>query len=137
MLFRSNSTIFASSRLVKKVINDGELPEIFAKENDSEIPQRAIYIISGTGATLALFGSLTRLVEAASFIFLFTFAVVNIIAFKEIKENKIIAVFGASGAFAAVIMLILRFIKHSPLVLLILGVLIITVTVVRTWIYSN
>ena len=132
-----NSTIFASSRLVKKVINDGELPEIFAKENDSEIPQRAIYIISGTGATLALFGSLTRLVEAASFIFLFTFAVVNIIAFKEIKENKIIAVFGASGAFAAVIMLILRFIKHSPLVLLILGVLIITVTVVQTWIYSN
>ena len=63
-----NSTIFATSRLVIKVADDGELPSFLAHKNESGLPDRSIYIIGGFGALMASFGNLSSLVEAASFI---------------------------------------------------------------------
>ena len=130
-----NSTLFATSRLAIKVANDGELPSFLAHKNKSGLPDRSIYVIGGTGALLAAFGNLASLVEAASFIFLVTFSVVNFIAFKEIKENKTVSFLGGLGASISSILLFIRFLNRDLKIIIALAVLLFLATIGRNLIY--
>jgi len=131
-----NSTIFATSRLVIKVPDDGELPSFLAHKNESGLPDRSIYIIGGFGALMASFGNLSSLVEAASFIFLVTFAVINFIAFKEIEESKTVSFLGGAGALTASVSLFIRFLNRDFKIIIVLAVLLLMATVGRKLIYT-
>lgn len=131
-----NSTIFATSRLATKVANDGELPELLADKNNNGIPGKSIILIGGLGAVLASIGALSALVEAASFIFLITFTIVNFVAFYELDSNKLVSISGAIGAMLSLLVLSYRFIHKSPTVLVFLSLLIVFVTIGRTLLYK-
>lgn len=116
-----NATVFATGRLMRDVAKDGELPKFFAHENRQRIPDRAVFLIGGAGLVLAVIGNLAELVEAASLAFLFTFGVVNVLAFRERTSRRGVALFGASAAFAACGLLVWRIGTHQLATLIALG----------------
>ncbi|MDN6627119.1 MAG: APC family permease, partial [Pisciglobus halotolerans] len=89
-----NSTLFSTAKLAKKVSDDKELPQFMEKLNKNQIPSRGVILIGALAAVLTTVGSLSKLVEGASFVFLITFAVVNLISFQETKKYKAISVLG-------------------------------------------
>jgi amino acid transporter len=119
-----NSTLFATARLVYEVAEDGELPAVLDHKNKAGIPNRAVIILGVLAAILAVLGGLTILVEAASLSFLFTFAVVGGLAFRERVGLRLITGFGALAAAAASVALVGRMLKTDPLALVFLCLLV-------------
>ena len=78
-----NATLFATARLAYRVAEDGELPATLDHKNTRGIPDRAVIGLGTAAAVFATVGTLTSLVEAASLAFLFTFAVVCGLAFRQ------------------------------------------------------
>lgn len=120
-----NSTLFATARLAHKVAEDGELPAALDHENRAGVPDRAVIGLGAFAAILAIVGRLTTLVEAASLTFLFTFAIVSGLAFRERVGKRIFTGFGALAGAAASVALVVRFIQTDPLALVFLGLLVI------------
>lgn len=109
-----NATLFSTSRLMESVAEKKDLPQLFTKENDANIPYYAIIAISAVAITLSIIGSLDSLVDAASIIFLFTFGTVNMIAFlQKVKWNWICLV-GAIGCGLAIVADIIEQIENNP-----------------------
>jgi len=119
-----NATLFATARLASKVAKGGELPAALEHENKAGIPNRAVLGLGLAAAVLAAVGTLTTLVEAASLSFLFTFAVVGTLAFRQRAGLRIVTGFGAMAAAAASVALIVRLVRTDPLALLLLGLLV-------------
>jgi hypothetical protein len=61
-----------------------------------------------------VFGDLSSLVEAASLTFLFTFATVNYLAWRERAGQRLFTAAGALLASAATIALTIRLAQHQP-----------------------
>ncbi|WP_446008809.1 APC family permease [Candidatus Electrothrix sp.] len=119
-----NATLFATARLAYRVAEDGELPAVLDHKNAKGIPNRAVVGLGAAAAVLAAVGTLTSLVEAASLSFLFTFAVVCGLAFKQRAGLRIITGSGALAATAASVALVVRLISTDPLALVFLGLLV-------------
>jgi hypothetical protein len=119
-----NATLFATARLAYRVAEDGELPAMLDHKNAKGIPNRAVVGLGAAAAVLAAVGTLTSLVEAASLSFLFTFAVVCGLAFKQRAGLRIVTGFGALAATGASVALIVRLISTDPLALVFLGLLV-------------
>lgn len=119
-----NSTLFATARLTCKVADDGELPAAFSHRNSAGIPNRAVIGLGTLAAVLAVVGTLTGLVEAASLTFLFTFSVVSGLAFRERVGRRTVTGFGAVAAAAASVALIVRLVETDPPALVFLGLLV-------------
>jgi amino acid transporter len=126
-----NATLFATARLANTVAADGELPYFFRRKNSRGIPDRAVVFLGLTGASLAMASNLEDLVEAASLAFLFTFAVVNILAALETGHNRWVSWAGAAGACLAGTVLLIRIALKQPLVLGILAVMVFVVIGLR------
>lgn len=109
-----NSTLFATARLAKTVADHDELPKSLAHENSKEIPDRAIIGLGALSAVFAVFGNLSSLVEAASLIFLFTFATVNVLAWSEKAGHRYLTASGAVLSIAATIALSIRLFREQP-----------------------
>jgi len=108
-----NATLSATARLAYKVAEDR-----------AGIPDRAVMGLGAAAAVLAAVGTLTTLVEAASLAFLFTFAVVCGLAFRQRAGVRIATGFGAVAGAAASVALIARLIRTDPLALAFLGLLV-------------
>jgi amino acid transporter len=119
-----NATLFATARLTHTVAEDGELPAALDHRNKAGIPDRAVIVLGAAAAVLAAAGTLTSLVEAASLAFLFTFAVVCGLAFRQRAGLRFVTGFGALAGVAASIALIIRLIRNDPLALVLLGLLV-------------
>ncbi len=119
-----NATLFATARLTFTVAEDGELPATLDHKNGADIPDRAVILLGSAAAVLAAIGTLTTLVEAASLSFLFTFAVVCGLAFRQRAGLRIITGLGALAAVAASVALVVRLISTNPLALVFLGLLV-------------
>ena len=119
-----NATLFATARLAHRVAEDGELPATLDHENPRGIPDRAVIGLGTAAAVLAAVGSLTTLVEAASLAFLFTFAVVCGLAFRQRAGARALTGLGALAATAATVALIVRLIRTDPWALVFLGLLV-------------
>ncbi len=131
-----NSTLFSTARLAKKVAGDHELPQFMNHENKAHVPDRGIIIISALSMVFAVIGSLDQLVEGASFIFLFTFGIVNVIAYMEVKKWRFFSLLGAVGAFLALLSLGYKMAMHSPIILVIFILLLLMATIGRKFIYK-
>lgn len=119
-----NATLFSTSRLMESVAEKKDLPDLFAKENKSNIPVYALLSIAGIASVLAIIGSLGSLVDAASIIFLFTFGTVNLIAFLQRVKWRWFSLAGAIGCVFALIADIIEQIEKTPIA--ICGLIVIT-----------
>jgi amino acid transporter len=119
-----NATLFATARLARKVSEEGELPASLKKRDKRGLPRRSIILIGAGGAILSVSGSLSGLVESASLVFLFLFAVVNLLALKESKKRRLISLLGVIGATSAALVLMWRFLTTAPELLGVLSLMI-------------
>lgn len=105
-----NATLFATARLARSVAMEGQMPDIFAREDKEGVPYAGILLISAVALALAVLGGLGDLVKGASVVFLVVFGLVNVIALKKRIARPVIAWFGCIGAaFAAVVLAIHQF----------------------------
>lgn len=109
-----NATLFSTSRLMESVAKKKDLPNLFVKENESNIPYFSLLTIAGFSVTLSIIGSLGSLVDAASIIFLFTFGTVNFIAFQQKVKWRWICFVGAIGCGLAMVEDIIEQIEKIP-----------------------
>ena len=119
-----NSTLFATARLAHEVAEDGELPAAVDHTNGADVPDRAVIGLGALAAALAALGSLSTLVEAASLAFLFTFAVVCGLAFRERAGHRAWTGLGAALAAGAAVALVVRLVRTDPWALAALAALV-------------
>ncbi len=100
-----NSTLFSTGKLARRVASDGELPAWLDHQNAAGVPDRPIILIGAVATLLAVTGSLSTLVEAASLVFLATFMSVNLIAARHLDGRSWLQ--WTAIAIAAVIGLVL------------------------------
>lgn len=118
-----NSTLFATARLASEVAAHGELPEALEHENVHGVPDRAVIGLGLLAAGLAVLGSLTSLVEAASLTFLFTFTVVCGLALREGVGHRLATAGGTLACGAATVALFVRLLATNAAALLALAAL--------------
>jgi amino acid transporter len=102
-----NATVFATARLAERASRDGEMPAIFARRNDHNVPFAGTLVIAGVAMVLVILGGIQSLVEGASFVFLMIFAMVNAIAINRGVGSRLTASVGLVGSLAAAVMLAL------------------------------
>jgi len=119
-----NAKLFATAHLAYKVAEDSELPAVLDHKNRAGIPNRAVMGLGGAAVVLAAVGTLTTLVEAASLAFLFTFAVVCGLAFRQRAGVRGATGFGAVAGADASVAFIVRLIRTDPLAPAFLGLLV-------------
>lgn len=115
-----NSTLFSSAKLVRRIARDGELPKWFDSTNRFDVPGRPIVIIGAVATFLAVVGSLSSLVEAASLVFLATFGVVNAIYLREFEAFRWIVYAALAVGLVIGLVLIARLLVTATLPLAIL-----------------
>jgi hypothetical protein len=90
--------------------------------------------MAGLAAVLATIGSLDSLVDAASLIFLITFAFVNYISFQQKMKYKLLSLIGSVACLIAIILSSYEQFQNRPIPLIILLVLITLVLIGRPFI---
>ena len=110
-----NSTLFSTANLSKNIANQKELPPWFQHTNKNDVPDRSIILLGSIAGIMAVTGSLSSLVEAASLIFLCTFGVVNWLAYQESPKKKWIPMLGLAVGFLTGIALVFRLIISKPI----------------------
>ncbi|MFL9843156.1 APC family permease [Flavobacterium rhizosphaerae] len=109
-----NSTLFSTAQLSRRIADDKELPQWFSHKNSNGVPGRAIILIGAIAGLLAVIGSLSALVEAASLVFVVTFGIVNFICYKERDTKKWIPMVGVVIAGITLVALLFRVIISKP-----------------------
>jgi amino acid transporter len=132
-----NATLFATARLARDVAAAGEFPSLFAHENLAGVPDRAVITLGGLAAVFAVVGPLDDLVESASLVFLFTFAVVSGLAFAERAGSRWLTAAGAIGSGAAALALAFRLARSAPAVFGLLAALGTVAVVGRPWLLRH
>jgi len=132
-----NSTLFSTAKLADRVAEDGELPIFFEHVNSNGIPDRAVIVIGILAATLAVTGSLSTLVEAASLIFLFTFGTVNFIAIDHLDQKKWIPWLGIIIGAITLLILLTRLTFIAPVALSIIVFLVFVIVFIRPYILQK
>jgi len=94
-------------------------------------------IIAGFAALLATIGSLSTLVDAASLIFLITFATVNYISFQQKMKYKWLSLVGAVACLVAIILSSYNQFQNNPILLIIIVVLIALTLIGRPFILKR
>jgi amino acid transporter len=117
-----NATLFSTGRLMETVAKKKDIPNLFVKENQADIPYYAIIIMAGLAATLATIGSLSALVDAASLIFLITFAIVNYISYQQKLKYKTISLIGSIACLIAILLSSYAQLQNKPIPLIIIFV---------------
>lgn len=103
-----NATVFATARLAEQAAQDGEMPELFARRDERDVPWFGTIVISGLAIVLVLVGGIEQLVEGGSFVFLLVFALVNWLAILRKVGRRWIALVGLAGSLGAAVMLVLH-----------------------------
>lgn len=128
-----NSTLFSTAQLATRVADDGELPAWFDSRNDSGVPARAVVVIAAAAAGLAVIGSLSGLVEAASLVFLVAFGAVNMIAIRSGAGSRVIASVALIVGGLVGLILIYRLATTKPIPLAIIVALMLASYFLRPW----
>lgn len=132
-----NATLFSTSRLVDDVARKNDLPSELAKENKAKMPYFALLLISSLSILLAVIGSLSSLVSAASLIFLFAFGVVNWIAYQEKIRYYKLSLAGAIGTAIAIVVDGWYLAKQSPAALIALAIIVAIAVVGRKYLLEK
>jgi amino acid permease len=125
---------FLTDRLMETVAKKKDLPHLFVKENNANIPYYAIIILAGLAAVLAAIGSLSILIDAASLIFLITFAAVNYIGFQQKMKYKLLSLFGSIACLTVIILSSYNQFQERPIPLIIILIFIFLALIGRLFI---
>jgi amino acid transporter len=112
-----NSTLFSSAKLARRVSDDGELPAWLDHRNGHDVPDRAIVVLGAIAGLLAVTGSLSALVEAASLAFLVAFGVVHAIAWREDAAPRWVIMAGVGTGGVVGVLLLVRLTTERPVAL--------------------
>ncbi len=115
-----NSTLFSTAKLAQRIARDGELPAWFDHQNRFEVPDRPVVLIGAVATVLAVVGSLSSLVEAASLVFLATFLIVNLLCYRRDDRRRWIPLTGALLGAVIGLVLVARLLVTEPIPLAIL-----------------
>jgi len=126
-----NSTLFSTAKLCERVARDGELPRWFDHKNAVGVPDRPLVLVGALATMLALIGSLSSLVEAASLVFLATFITVNFVCLREDEGPRSLPIVGVALGVLIALVLIARLIVVAPIPLTLLVTLLAFVFVGR------
>ncbi len=132
-----NATLFSTGRLMETVARKKDLPNIFVKENQANIPFYAIIIMAGLSAVLASIGSLSTLVDAASLIFLITFAIVNYISYRQKIKYRLVSLLGSIACLIAILLSSYQQFQKNPIPLTIILVFILFALIGRPFILKK
>ncbi len=110
-----NSTLFSTANLSKSIAQKSELPDWFNHTNDNDVPDRSIVLLGLMAGALAVLGSLSSLVEAASLVFLCTFGIVNWLAYRESDKMRWLPACGIAIAIINGVALLFRLIISKPI----------------------
>jgi amino acid transporter len=127
-----NSTLFSTARLAARVARDRELPPWLDHENSAGVPDRPIVVIGALAITLAMLGSLSTLVEAASLVFLLTFLIVNALCWRVCGDRWLPGIGIAVGTPIGIV-LIVRLVTRAPGALAIIVVITVAICFLRPW----
>jgi hypothetical protein len=122
---------------METVARKKDLPHIFVKENEANIPYYAIIIIAGLAALLASIGSLSALVDAASLIFLITFGVVNFIGFRQRIKFRFASLLGSISCAIAIVLSSYQQFQEKPIPLITIGIFIVAVFIGRPYLMKK
>ncbi len=123
-----NATLFSTARLMVHVSKKNDLPEQLGKKNKSGMPYYAIILISGLAALMAMIGSLETLVDAASLIFLFTFGIVNLLAFLQKVKYRFLCLAGSLCCLTAIVLASIEQLRNNPAIMI--GLIIFVVLII-------
>ena len=93
--------------------------------------------MAGLSAILATIGSLSTLVDAASLIFLITFAIVNYISYQQKVKYRIISLMGSIACLIAILLSSYVQFQKNPIPLIIILVLIFVALIGRPYILKK
>ena len=132
-----NSTLFSTAKLAARITRDKELPKFWGHTNSNDIPDRAVIALGLTAGILAITGSLSSLVEAASLVFVATFGVVNYLCARTIADRSLLAWSGTALCAVIGAFLVYHLANSQPVPLMILGTLILVSIFVRPILLRN
>ncbi len=120
------ATIFAISRLAKRIANDGQLPQQLTDQQSSGVPIYFSLLIAALAIAVQSFGNLEQITTFSSLVFLFVFSIVNFMGYKhQIFENwkKSLPIIGSLGcASAMVILLYETYLTDPSTVYIVIGI---------------
>jgi len=132
-----NSTLFSTAKLAARIAKDKELPKFWGHKNGNDIPDRAVITLGVIAGILAITGSLSSLVEAASLVFVTTFGVVNYVCARTMAGRNLIAWSGTFLCVAIGIVLVYHLANSRLVPLMILAVLILVSIFLRPMVLNH
>lgn len=117
------ATIFAISRLAKRIADDGQLPHQLTDNQRSGVPVYFAILIAALAIVVQFFGNLEEITSFSSLVFLFVFSIVNFMGYKhEIFQGwkRSLPILGSFGCTAAIGILLYDFYNTDPFTLYII-----------------
>ncbi len=132
-----NATLFSTARLMESVSEKKDLPDIFAQENKKNVPVYSVIFIGIFATALSLIGNLEILVDSASIVFLFTFGVVNLIAFYERIKYAYLSLLGVIMCAAATLISLTQQLQNRSLITSFLIFFVMFIFIGRHWFFKK
>lgn len=111
------ATIFATSRLAKRISRDGQLPHQLTDRVSTRVPVYFTLLIAALAIAVQIFGNLEQITTLASLTFLSVFSTVNFMGFKHKLFKgwkKSLPIIGSAGCVSAMVILLLRTYHSDP-----------------------
>lgn len=137
------ATIFAISRMAKRISDGGQLPALLTKRESAGIPVFFTIMIAVFAIVVQFFGNLSQITTFSSLVFLFVFSIVNYIGYKHEVLNgwkRILPLIGAFGCVSAMGTLLYETYASNPVTLyLVVGISIVLLICreLYIWLQSN
>ncbi len=120
------ATIFAISRLAKRIADDGQLPHQLTDRKRSGVPVNFALLMAALAIVVQFFGNLEQITTFSSLVFLFVFSIVNYMGYRhEIFKGwkKGLPILGSLGCGAAMGLLLYDIYTTEPTTLyVVLGI---------------
>lgn len=111
------ATIFAISRLAKRIANDGQLPHQLTDRQSSGVPVYFALMIAALAIVVQSFGNLEQITTFSSLVFLFVFSIVNFMGYKhQVFDGwkKSLPIIGSVGCASAMVVLLYETYQSNP-----------------------
>lgn len=120
------ATIFAISRLTKRIADDGQIPDELTRRQSSGVPVYFSILLAALAILVQFFGNLEQITTFSSLVFLFVFSIVNYMGHRHKVFSgwkRILPVFGSIGCATAMGILLYDIYASEPTTLyVVLGI---------------
>ena len=137
------ATIFAISRMAKRISDGGQLPSQLTAWKSSGVPVYFSLLLGVAAIIVQFFGNLSQITTFSSLVFLFVFSIVNFMGYKHkvLKGWKsMLPVLGSVGCISAMIVLLYEtYLSNRPTLYIVAGISIVLLGVreLYIWLHPN